>query len=297
MPSTPVIVDGRVNPAANPGEILGERYQVGKMIGRGAMADVFEGLDRRDGRHVALKVMRTAVARDPEPVQRFAHEAHVQEMIEHRNVARLYDAGMCESGSPYLVMELLRGRSLLTVLRKEGRVSVVRAASYAWQALQGLSATHAVGVLHRDLKPANLMLEPSGGPIERVVLIDFGFAALGTATGLTLKGHVVGSLSYISPERLRGGKPDARADLYGIGIILYELLIGRCPFVADDDLALIKMHIDAVPVPPSVAAPDQDIPPALDRAILRALAKRPTERADSAAAMAAEIEAAVQGAG
>ncbi|RMH42468.1 MAG: serine/threonine protein kinase [Deltaproteobacteria bacterium] len=261
------------------------------MIGRGAMADVFEAEDTRDGGLVALKLLRAAVARDAVARERFRVEAEVQRRIVHRNVARIFDAGVYHT-KPYLAMELLRGRSLLTVLRQERTVPPFRAASYAWQALQGLAATHAAGVLHRDLKPANLMLEPSEGPIERVVLIDFGFASIGVATGLTGIGSVVGTLSYLAPERLRGQSPDGRADVYGVGVILYELLVGRPPFDGGD-AEIMRGHLQVEPVPPSRVAPDADIPPALERVVLRALAKFPESRFGSAAEMADAIEAAL----
>ncbi len=280
-----------MTPAAKAGDIIDGRYRIAGMIGRGAMADVFEAEDQRDRRAVALKILRASVARDPEARDRFQIEASVQERIEHRNVARLYHVGVTNS-KPYLVMELLRGRSLLTVIRKQGPIEVFRAASYAWQGLQGLAATHAAGVLHRDLKPANLMLEPSEGPIDRIILIDFGFASLGVATGLTGVGTVVGTLSYLAPERLRGERPDGRADVYGMGIILYELLVGEPPFQGTD-AEIMHAHIDTPPVPPSQLKPYASIPPKLDEAILRSLAKFPDERYGSAAAMADAIEAAL----
>jgi serine/threonine-protein kinase len=277
-----------VEPAAKAGDIIDDRYRIVRMIGRGAMADVFEAEDQSEGRHVAIKVLRANVAREPESVERFENEAHVQERIVHRNVAQLYGAGMY-GAKPFLAMELLRGRSLYTELEREGRVPVFRAASYAWQALQGLQATHEAGVLHRDLKPANLMLEESEGPIDRIVLIDFGFAALGVATGLTAMGTVVGTLSYLAPERLQGESPDARADVYGMGVILYELLVGLPPFQGGD-LDVIHQHIHDAPVPPSRAAPDVEIPGPIEAIILRAVAKAREDRYDSASAMADAIE-------
>ncbi len=280
-----------VTPAAKAGDIIDERYRIVRMIGRGAMADVFEAEDQQDSQPVALKILRASVARDREARERFEIEAQVQERIEHRNVARLFHVGVTNA-KPYLVMELLRGRSLLTLIRKEAPIEVFRAASYAWQGLQGLAATHAAGVLHRDLKPANLMLEPSEGPIDRIVLIDFGFASLGVSTGLTGIGTVVGTLSYLAPERLRGERPDGRADVYGIGIILYELIVGEPPFQGTD-AEIMKAHLDTPPVPPSQRKPYANIPPALDEAIVRSLAKYPDERYGSAAAMADAIEAAL----
>ncbi len=257
------------------------------------MADVFAAHDRRDNLDVAVKILRSNVARDQESLARFRHEAKVQRMVDHRNVAKLYAAGV-DGGMPYLAMELLRGKSLLTVLRKLERVPMRYATSFTYQALQGLAATHEKGILHRDLKPANLMLEPSPGPVERVVLIDFGFASLGAATGLTGLGMVVGSLSYLAPERLRGEIPDDRADVYGMGIILYELLVGEPPFTGED-AEIMRGHTDIAPIPPTELAADAEISPALEAVILRALEKRPDDRWPSAIAMADALEAAVHG--
>jgi eukaryotic-like serine/threonine-protein kinase len=282
---------------AQPGDIIDDRYEIQRVVGRGAMADVFQARDRQADREVALKILRRTLAQSGEPVRRFEREAHVQRMISHRNVAAFYDVGVTRRGNPFLVVELLRGRSLKDVLGDSGRVGVVHAASYAWQTLQGLAAVHAAGILHRDLKPANIMLEPSAGPVERVVLIDFGFASLEGASKLTAAGHVVGSLSYMAPERLRGEVGDARADVYGLGVVLYELLVGRRPFVGADDMELVQLHLHELPEPPRAAAPDAAIPPRLEAIVLCALAKDPAARPKSAAAMAELLEDATQDAG
>jgi eukaryotic-like serine/threonine-protein kinase len=280
-----------VIPAAKPGDIIDGRYAITHMIGCGAMADVFAADDVQSGQPVAVKILRAIVARNADAVERFRHEAATQARIEHRNVAQLHAVGL--SGSkPFLVMELLRGRSLRTVLRAGGAVRPLFAASYIWQALQGLAATHAAGVLHRDLKPANLMLEDSDGPVERVVLIDFGFASLGVSTGLTQSGTVVGSLSYLAPERLRGEPSDGRADVYGMGVILWELLVGTPPF-RGEEVEVIEAHLNRDAMPPSLANLDSSIPAAIDDVVLKALAKFPEDRYESASAMADALEAAV----
>src|SRR5690349_17567580 len=201
------------------------------------MADVYRARDGdpASGPEVAVKILRQSLRNDAEAVARFDREAHVQEMVRHRNVAQLLDSGVTDAAEPFIVVELLRGRSLRTVIKTEGRVSARRAASYAWQALQGLAAVHERGIMHRDLKPANLMLEPSPGPFERVVVIDFGFAAFEGSSKLTQQGHVVGSLTYMPPERLTGEPGDERSDLYAMGVILVELMCGLAPFEAEDD--------------------------------------------------------------
>ncbi len=253
------------------------------------MAEVFAAYDTKRDREVALKLIRRNLARDPETIRRLEREAKVQRMIRNRNVAKLYGGGVTEKNEPYLVVELLSGRSLRDVLKMEGMVEWPRAAGYAWQALQGLEAIHAVGVMHRDLKPANLMLQPDAGPIERVVLIDFGFAALEGGGRLTAQGHVVGSLAYLPPERLMGEPGDERSDLYALGVVLYELVTGRRPFVAAADIDLINMHLETPPMPPRQMAPEAGIPASIEAAILRALAKDPSERPLSANDMSAEL--------
>lgn len=251
------------------------------------MATVFRAIDTQTGAPVAVKILRSSLAGDPSVKQRFAREGEVQERLRHRNVAALLDIGVTDLDEPFLVVELLRGKTLRGVLKQEGRVSAKRAASYAWQALQGLTAVHAAGVLHRDLKPANIMLEPSPGPVERVVLIDFGFATFEGSAKLTQQGTVVGSLRYIAPERLRGEPIDHRSDVYAMGIILFEMLMGHAPFDQTDDMALIDAHLNHEPPPLAGELPAQ-----LDQVIVRALAKQQDDRYASAAEMAAAVEAA-----
>ena len=277
---------------AQPGDVIMGRYTILRPLGVGSMAEVFAAYDTKREREVALKLIRRNLARDPETIRRLEREAKVQRMIRHRNVAKLYGGGVTEKNEPYLVVELLAGRSLRDILKMEGMVEWRRAAGYAWQALQGLEAIHAVGVMHRDLKPANLMLQPDAGAIERVVLIDFGFAALEGGGRLTAQGHVVGSLAYLPPERLMGEPGDERSDIYALGVVLYELVSGRRPFVAPDDIDLINMHLEMPPVPPHILTPDAMISPQLEAVILQSLAKDPKDRPLSAAHMAASLAAA-----
>lgn len=265
------------------GQVIGQRFRIDELLGRGAMADVYRALDTSTSAYVALKILRQALD-DPSARPRFTREAEVQEAIRHPNVAALLDTGVTERNEPFLAIELLRGKTLRHVLRQEGRVAPRRAASYTWQALQGLSAIHSLDVLHRDLKPANLMLEPSRGPVERVVLIDFGFATFEGSARLTATGAVVGSLCYIAPERLRGEPFDHRSDLYAMGAILFELLAGYPPFVAENDLDLVALHLHHPPPPL-----DASVPPALAAIAERALAKHPRDRFADAAAMAAAL--------
>ena len=269
--------------------MIGERFRIDGLVGRGAMADVYRACDLESSAQVALKIMKRSLADDPEVKLRFNREAAVQAKLRHPNIAALYATGVTEQGEPYLVVELLRGKTLRHVIKSELRVAPRKAMSYAWQALQGLAAVHRSGVLHRDLKPANIMLEASPGPIERVVLIDFGFATLEGAAKLTQQGIIVGSLAYIAPERLRGELPDRRSDLYAIGVILYEMLHGAPPFAADNDIDLVELSLDATP-PPLDAA----LPAALRDVVGHALTKRPAQRYTDASEMAAALEAAAR---
>lgn len=272
------------------GQVIGRRFRIDALLGGGAMADVYRALDATTSMYVALKILRGSLEADPAAVQRFAREAEIQEQIRHHNVAALLDVGLTEQGEPFLALELLHGRTLRGLLKEGGPLEARRAISYAWQALQGLSAVHSLGILHRDLKPANMMLEPSRGPFDRVVLIDFGFASVEGSSRLTQHGAVVGSLSYMAPERLRGEPIDHRSDLYAMGAILYELLTGLPPFTARDDLTLVGLHLGQPPPALGSGAP------ALDAAVARALAKHPHERerdADSMAAALAEVAAAL----
>jgi serine/threonine-protein kinase len=281
-----------MSPLARPGDTIAGRYRIVRPLGVGSVAEVFAAHDDKRDRDVALKIVRSHMARDPESLGRLDREARVQQMIRHPNVAKLYGGGLTERSEPYLVVELLDGRSLRDVVRRETFVSSARAAGYAWQALQGLSATHEVGVLHRDLKPANLMLEPGDAGSERVVLIDFGFASIEGSKRLTAQGHVVGSLAYLAPERLMGEAGDERSDLYALGVILYELCTGRRPFVAETDLDLINLHLEEEPAPPRIVAPERDISPAVESIALAALSKDPARRPTSALAMAEALASA-----
>ncbi len=275
---------------STPGAIISDRYRIEKMLGGGSMAEVYEAFDETEKRPVALKLLRANLARAPQAIERFRREADIQSMVYHPNIAAMFGNGVTDDGTPFLVVELLRGKSLRDLLSSLGRVSPHRAANYGYQTLLGLAAIHQVGVMHRDLKPANIMLEPTDGAVERAVLIDFGFAALEGSRRLTAKGRVVGSLAYLAPERLEGRQGDERSDLYAVGIILYELVVGTRPFIADNQAELMHLHLDVIPIPPRIAAPDADIPPALDALIMEALEKDPANRPKKAADMAALIK-------
>ena len=268
------------------GNVFDDRYRLERLIGRGATAEVYRAIDQQTQLAVAVKIITVELEKSLESKLRFEREAAVQAMIRHRNVAALLGSGVTRNREPYLIMELLRGKSLRSVIKTNGPVPALRAASYAWQALQGLAAVHEQNVLHRDLKPANIMLEPSPGPIDRVVLIDFGFAALEGGAALTQTGSIVGSLTYIAPERLRVEGADQRSDLYAIGAILFELLTGAPPFTATNDLDLIELHLHNRPAATIVGG---TLSP-LDAVIQKSLLKDPKERYATARDMAKALE-------
>lgn len=281
--------------ALKAGEIIDGRYRVERRLGRGSAATVYAARDVDSGRDVAIKVMRARLTNNREAMARFRLEADVQTRLSHRNVAALYGRGVVGNDQPYLAIELLRGRSLRDVVKSEAPIRPRRVASYGFQALGGLEAIHRSGILHRDLKPANLMLEPSPGPVERVVLIDFGFASLQGEARLTATGHVVGSLGYLAPERLQGDPAEPRSDLYSLGVVLFELLAARRPFIADTDLGLVDLHLEA-PVPRLSDVARGWVEPAgeLEDVIRIALAKEPGDRFRDAAAMAEALAIAAQ---
>jgi serine/threonine protein kinase len=271
------------------GQVIGQRFRIDALIGQGAMAEVYRALDLEAQAEVAVKILKRSLSGDPAAKLRFTREAEVQARLRHPNIAALHATGITDQDEPYLVVELLRGKTLRHVIRAEARITPRRAVSYAWQALQGLAVVHQGGVLHRDLKPANIMLEPSQGPVERVVLIDFGFATLGGAAKLTQQDMVVGSLTYIAPERLRREVPDRRSDLYSMGVILFEMLSGAPPFQAANDIELIELILDAEPPPL-----DATLPKALCEVVDTALAKDQTERYLDATAMASALAVAAR---
>jgi len=273
------------------GEVI-DQYEIVRRVGYGSTSDVYEARDTTRASVVALKVLNHRRLRDPQARTRFQREASVHALIRHSNVVQIYGSGVTAAAEPYIVLELFSGRCLRTVLNQERTLPVERACSYMLQALDGLQACHAAGVRHRDLKPENMMLRPSEAPVEQVVLIDFGFAAFEGQKRLTAAGFVVGSLSYIAPERLAGDEGDMRADIYSMGVVLFELLTGSAPFEGED-LTVAHKHVTETPPVPSEVAPKAGITPELDAVVRNAMAKDPGERYQNVEAMAEALSRAV----
>ncbi len=255
------------------------------------MGSVYRGERLKLGRAVAIKILHEALPDELASRQRFEREAKLMARLEHPNCVSVIDFGVHED-KPFLVMELVRGTSLLDILDREGKIEAPRAAEIMRQVLSGLAHAHELGIVHRDVKPANIMVGEKTGIGLQVRLLDFGLARFtDTSTKLTT-GIVVGTPNYMAPEQCKGGDIDGRADLYACGVILFEMLTGKKPFTADDPIQVVRKHMTQPP--PRLA----DILPTADLAefepvVARALAKDPAARFQSAQDMAAAVEAAV----
>src|SRR3954463_2734118 len=269
---------------------LGERYQLGELIGRGGMAEVHVGRDLRLGRTVAIKLLRIDLARDPSFQARFRREAQSAAALNHPNIVAVYDTGEepMPDGTgvgPYIVMEYVQGETLRDVLRSGGRLLPERSLEITEGLLAALDYSHRHGIIHRDVKPGNVMLTPAG----QVKVMDFGIAraVADSAATMTQTSAVLGTAQYLSPEQARGETVDARSDVYSAGCLLYELLTGRPPFTGDSPVSVAYQHVREAPVPPSQI--DPEIGPDIDAIVLKALAKDPADRYQSAREMKADI--------
>jgi eukaryotic-like serine/threonine-protein kinase len=260
------------------GKIVDDRYQVLALLGTGGMCVVYRAEDLRSSSQVAIKVLPAERAENVELAARFVREAAAGKRISHVNVCSISNSGSLRDGSLYLVMELLDGEPLDRLLAR-GRIPLGRAVDIAQQVLRGLGAAHQLGMTHRDVKPDNVMLVG-----ERAKLVDFGIASNDRAAfKLTAAGLAFGTPEYISPEMAMGLQTDPRADLYSVGVVLFQMVAGRLPFEARDTKAMLRAHIETPP--PSARSLDRRVPPELDAVIRRALAKLPEERFPTAEAM------------
>jgi beta-lactam-binding protein with PASTA domain/predicted Ser/Thr protein kinase len=280
--------------------ILGGRYEVGELIGRGGMAEVHIGHDTRLGRTVAIKILRSDLARDPSFQARFRREAQAAASLNHPAVVAVYDTGedvTNEPGGaiahvPFIVMEYVEGHTVRDILRDGAAVPIDEAVEITAGVLSALEYSHRAGIVHRDIKPANVMLTPTGA----VKVMDFGIArAMADSAGtMTQTQAVIGTAQYLSPEQARGEAVDSRSDLYSTGCLLFELLTGRPPFIGDSPVAVAYQHAREEPRPPSTYA--SDVPEALDRITLKALAKDREQRYRSASEFRNDLEAVLRGA-
>jgi eukaryotic-like serine/threonine-protein kinase len=270
-------------PGAVDGRCLGGRYRVGALLAAGGMGEVWAARDLLLDRPVAVKVLGGALAGDGRAAERLRREARAAGRLDHPNIARVLDLGE-QDGRPYLVMELLEGESLAARIDRAGPMAPAEAARVVAAVADALQAAHAAGVVHRDVKPGNVFLTSAGG----VKVLDFGIAAAAGQTDLTT-GDLLGTAAYLAPERALGRPATPAADLYSLGVVLYELLAGRRPFQGGSDVELAMAQVNARPAPLALVAPAT--PPALAAACEHALAKDPAARPPSAAAFARLLRA------
>ncbi len=276
---------------AEQGALLGGRYQLGSVLGRGGMAEVRRARDTRLGRDVAIKQLRIDLAGDETFQARFRKEAQSAAGLNHPNIVSVYDTGEQRDPQtgvsvPYIVMELVVGHTLRDLLREGRKLRPERALELTIGVLDALQYSHLAGIIHRDIKPANVMLTSSG----QVKVMDFGIAraVADTSASMTQTAAVIGTAQYLSPEQARGEKTvDNRSDIYAAGCLLYELLVGQPPFQGDSPVSVAYQHVREIPVPPSYL--DPEITPAMDAITLKALAKAPADRYQTAREMRDDI--------
>jgi eukaryotic-like serine/threonine-protein kinase len=268
--------------ATTPPVLLG-RYEVGRLLGAGGMAEVYEGLDRLLARRVAIKVLLAQYAHDPAFLARFRREAQAAASLSHPNIVGVYDTGS-EDDTWFIVMEYVDGRTLKDIIRAEGPLYWSRAAEVAADVSGALAVAHARGIVHRDVKPGNVMLTTDG----KVKVMDFGIARASAVPSITQTSAVVGTAQYIAPEQAQGLEVDPRTDVYSLGCCLYEMLTGQVPFTGPTPVAIAYRHVREDPTPPRALNPD--VPVSLERVCLRAMAKRPEDRYQSAVDFQQDLE-------
>jgi serine/threonine-protein kinase len=257
--------------------VLAGRYRLDEVIGRGGMSTVYRATDQSLGRTVAVKILLAVLAeQDPTYAARFEREAKAAAALHNPSVVTVYDTGT-DDGSQYIVMEYVAGRSLEQILRDEGTLDVAQATRIAAAVADALASAHTAGILHRDIKPANVMVADDGA----VKVLDFGIARRLDGTAITQAASVVGTASYMAPERALGQPGDTRGDIYSLGCVLYAMLTGAPPFAGEVSAAVLHQQINAEPRPPSALR--RGIPAALDAMVLSMLAKAPEQRPASAA--------------
>ena len=267
----------------NKGRLIGERYEIISLVGSGGMADVYKAMDTRLGRQVAIKVLKEEYSSDKNFVSKFRAEAQAAAVLSHPNIVNVYDVGEDE-GLHYIVMELVEGITLKKFIERKGKLELKEAVGIAIQIAQGMEAAHANHIIHRDIKPQNIIISKEG----KVKVTDFGIAKAVNDATLSTNSKVIGSVHYFSPEQARGNYVDERSDIYSLGIVMYEMLTGRVPFDGDNPVSIALKHINEEIVPPHEYV--DGIPPALERAVLKATNKFQTNRFNSADELIEELD-------
>ena len=281
------------DPSLAPGTVIDGRYRVTREIGAGGMGRVYEAEHMFLRRSMAIKLLRRGLATAPEATARLIQEAMLAGQVPHPAIVQVFDCAVLADGQVYLAMELLRGESLEQRLRRPGHAGEV--VPLLAELARGLAAVHRVGVVHRDIKPANVFLANSDSGVQ-AKLLDFGVAKLlpgatAEAAVRTQAGAVLGTPYYLAPEQARGGSIDGRADLYALGVMLYETLTGTLPFLGDSFMAIVARHLHELPLDPRQAAPERGIPDGIARLTMRLLSKDPGLRASDGDALADELQA------
>lgn len=263
-------------------------YRIGVRLGRGGMSTVYVATDERSGRPAALKVLHHELASDPKYLERFQREAHALSALTHPNVVQILDVVVLPDGRPGIVQELLGGPSLADWLAVHGPVGVRDVAELLGPVCRAASIFHEAGIVHRDLKPENLVFPDAGAAPSSLKIVDFGVARMteGQASKLTGK-NILGTPEYVAPEIIEGNTADARADVYAIGVIAYQMLTATTPFKGPTVGAILLQHLSRNPAPPS--SHRADLSPAVDAVVLRAIAKSPADRFATALDMAAAL--------
>lgn len=268
---------------------LTDRYHVTSHLARGGMADVYQGTDTLLNRPVAIKVLHSQFSADEAFVKRFRREAQAAANLSHPNIVGIYDWGQA-GGTYFIVMEIVDGRSLRDVLKSEGALLSRRATEIAAETAAALSVAHSAGLVHRDVKPGNILLAKDG----TVKVTDFGIArAWDDSQELTRTGAVMGTATYFSPEQAQGAAADERSDVYALGVVLYEMLTGRPPFMGDSPMSVAFQHVSAEALPPSSL--NSDVPESLDSVVMKALRKDPAARYQSAEEMRQDLLSVLKG--
>src|SRR5919201_1393145 len=269
------------------GTVFDGRYRIVRKLGAGGMADVYLAEDQELGRRVAIKILNDRHAADDQFVERFRREAKNAAGLSHPNIVSIYDRGEAE-GTYYIAMEYLDGRSLKELIVARGPAPIHIAVDYARQILAAIRFAHRHGIVHRDIKPHNVLVDGEG----RLKVTDFGIARAG-ASQMTEAGSIIGTAQYLSPEQAKGAPVDQTSDLYSVGVVLYELLTGVVPFSGDTPVEIAMKHLSSSPEPPS--AKRADIPRELDLVVMRALAKDPGDRYQSAEEMDSDLARVARG--
>ncbi len=272
------------------------KYVIEEVIGKGGMGVVYKARHVNFNRQFAVKILKSEFVNDPQAVKRFRNEANAAGAIRHPNAIAITDFNITPDGLAYLVMDLVEGRSLREIIKKEGALGQIRTVKLIGQVCDAVAAAHRKGIIHRDLKPDNIMVESTDDTDDEIVhVLDFGIAKLSQnpaySENITVGGAILGSPYYMSPEQCDGRQLDTRSDIYSLGIILYEMLTGKVPFRAQTPWGLVKMHCSATPQPLKLHRPD--INPQLEQAVLKALLKDPNDRQQTATELKRELEVAI----